>query len=162
MRVLPGFGWRWMMLLAVVVAGLSSTPACLGQPAAPTAPEGATPGAASRLSREEETGRLEFERYCAFCHGQGGDGFGINAPNLPVALPDLTNRALQASRTDEELFEIVARGRRTVEWSPHVAPWGRKLRVREIEALVAYIRTLTAFRAAAALAPQEVRTPGAR
>ncbi len=150
-RHIPGMGVRRILLLAVFAAGLGSTLSCLGQagespaqardhasgPATDATGEGPVP----RLSRNEEAGRLLFERYCTFCHGAEGDGFGINASNLLVVVSDLTNLDLQAARSDRELADIIARGSLALGRSPQMPPWGRTLNLREIDALVAYIRT---------------------
>lgn len=114
------------------VTGATGSPAA--SPAASTA--------APLLSREAEEGRLLFERYCVYCHGISGDGFGINAPNLLVEVPNFTDPDFMPRRTESELVDAIARGGRGRFGLPIMPEWRLRLSDREIDALVTYIRTL--------------------
>lgn len=95
------------------------------------------------LSRDEASGRLLFERYCGMCHGREGDGFGINAPNLPLAVPDLASSTGINTWDDVRLFARIARGGGTSGQPPVCPAWGPRLAPREIDALVAFLRVLS-------------------
>ena len=94
------------------------------------------------LTREQEAGRLPFERYCAFCHGREGDGAGINAPNLPVAVPDLADATLTATRSAAQLSAHVSGEDRPAGQPPICPPWRGRLSAREIDAVAAYVEAL--------------------
>ena len=151
-RLIAGTGVWPLLRIGVFVVCLSSVLSCVGRAGGSSSPDGgrafrpatddARGDALPRRSRTEESGRLLFERYCSVCHGVEGDGFGINAPNLPVVVADLANLDLQAARTDRDLADIISRGGRAVGRAPQMPPWGRTLSLREIDALVAYIRAL--------------------
>ena len=144
---------HWMVPAALAALVLVVRATRSDAPTAPVAPARALATASDAstaegnstplLSREQETGRLLFERYCAFCHGRAGDGLGINASNLPIQPADFTDVARIAARTDAQLFEVIGRGGRAGKPSPGCPPWGRRLISPEIESLVAYIRTFS-------------------
>lgn len=70
---------------------------------------------------------------CASCHGQAGEGGG---PGLPpnARVPDMTTPEWQASRTDEQIAEVIRQGRGMMPgFADRVNPRG-------IEALVSHIR----------------------
>jgi cytochrome c oxidase cbb3-type subunit 3 len=95
------------------------------------------------LSREEEAGRMLFERYCSSCHGREGDGFGINAPNLPIEVPSLAAPTHATGLSDARVFDRIARGGRASGGPPVCPAWGHRLTDREIDALVAFLRILS-------------------
>lgn len=144
-------GWRFAA--AVTLAAAMVTAWLLRPPPRPQAPGGQAPVVTGStefdlplLSRDEEAGRLLFERYCGDCHGRTGDGFGINAPNLRVEVPDLASSTHIRAWDDARLFERIARGGDTSERPPVCPAWGRRLTPREIDALAAFIRVLSSGR----------------
>jgi mono/diheme cytochrome c family protein len=53
-----------------------------------------------------DNGETVFRQSCAFCHGEGGDGQGTEAPNLSVSPENVS-----AVRSDREyLFEVLSSG----------------------------------------------------
>lgn len=103
----------------------------------------ATPDPPSRrLSPMEETGRRLYLSVCAYCHGVEGDGFGLNAPNLPFPPRNLTDAAYMSGLTDEQLFKAIELGGAGVGKSSFMPAWGGRFGDREIAALLAYVRTL--------------------
>jgi len=115
--------------------------------APPTTSVAASAGGTTRastplLSREEESGRLVYERYCIFCHGPDGDGFGINAPNLRVEPPALADLYGPNSETNQQVAERIAQGGPARALSGGCPPWGRRLGAGHIQAVVAYLRFL--------------------
>ena len=96
----------------------------------------------SNLSRMEETGRRLYASTCAFCHGIEGDGFGINAPNLPVPPRDHTDASYMNNLTDEQLVAVIRFGGTANGKTAFMPPWRDRFSDREIAALVAYLRTL--------------------
>ncbi len=73
---------------------------------------------------------------CAECHGAGGRGDG---PKAPGPMPDLTDPAWQRRTTDAQVRERIEQG------SPRGMPaFGERLAPAAIEALVGYVRRLSA------------------
>jgi mono/diheme cytochrome c family protein len=101
------------------------------------------PSFSPRLTRIQETGRRIYVSICAYCHGENGDGFGLNAPNLEMPPRDHTDPAYMHSRTDQQLFAVIKDGGALQGKSALMPPWGGRLTDREIAALVSYLRTLS-------------------
>jgi len=57
------------------------------------------------------SGRQTFSSQCTMCHGASGDGTGDLVSRLKLEMPDFTDRSLQKTRTDGELFYILTHGR---------------------------------------------------
>jgi cytochrome c len=94
------------------------------------------------LSREEESGRLVYERYCIYCHGAGGDGFGINASNLRLEPPALADPRRLANEIDQHVADRIAGGGMARGLPAGCPPWSRRLGAGNVQAVVAYLRWL--------------------
>lgn len=141
-------GWRStaaIILTAAIVAAwlLRPPPRPKGPAEQIHATTGSEPSASPLLSRDEEAGRLLFQRHCSMCHGREGDGFGINAPNLPVAVPDLASSTGISTWDDARLFARIGRGGGASARPPVCPAWAPRLAPREIDALVAFLRALS-------------------
>lgn len=82
-------------------------------------------------------GKLLYERHCAGCHGAGGKG---NQPVGKALIPpaaDLTSVKSQR-KLDAVLSNMIQHGKPGTE----MAAWKGRLADREINDVVAYIRTL--------------------
>jgi mono/diheme cytochrome c family protein len=76
-----------------------------------------------------------FSMRCASCHGEGGRGDGSGRP--PAAhVPDFTDHAFQAARSDQQLREVIAKGRGMMP------AFGAEITEKGIAALIAHIRAL--------------------
>ncbi len=124
----------WLVCLGVALAGCS-------KPLAQT-PQSDAEEPVSHLSRMEETGRRLYTSVCAFCHGIEGDGYGINAANLPVPPRDHSDSTYMATVDDEQLVAVIKLGGPARGKSAFMPPWGGRFNDREIAALVAYLRVL--------------------
>ncbi len=97
----------------------------------------------ARLTSIEETGRRLYLSVCAYCHGSAGDGFGVNAPNLPNPPANHTDTAYMSQFSDEELFQVVKFGGTAVGRTAYMPAWGQRFSDREIASLVVYLRVLS-------------------
>ena len=138
-----GLGLRQAVFVLVGLMALAAAWRLAPQAHTPTQTSSALLGPSVGFSRVEETGKRLYVAICAYCHGVGGDGFGLNAPNLAVPPRDHTNSAYMTSRTDEQLFAVIKYGGAAQGKSTLMPPWGGRLSDREITALVAYLRALT-------------------
>lgn len=101
-----------------------------------------TPENAAELIRR---GRERYQINCAICHGASGDGNGMTANyGVPVAgNPNAKLNAISpATYPDGRLFEVISIGKGQMGGYAHNLP------VRDRWAVVAYIRTLQAAKAA--------------
>ncbi|MBI2370487.1 MAG: c-type cytochrome [Deltaproteobacteria bacterium] len=88
-------------------------------------------------------GQRLYRYYCALCHGEGGEGDGINAYNLDPKPRDFTDGATMSARSDEALAAAIQDGGWGVHRSMLMPSWRRTLGDEEpIWDLVAYLRTL--------------------
>jgi cytochrome c oxidase cbb3-type subunit III len=87
-------------------------------------------------------GARVYQNYCTPCHGLRGDGRGINAPHMSVVPRDHTNTAEMRSRSDGDLYQVIAEGGTSMNQSILMPAWGRVLADEEIHGLVRYLRAL--------------------
>ena len=114
------------------------TPTREWQPSDHGQPEQADPARTPTPAAPEEGGpeRAADALYgisCAGCHGRDGRGQGLQRP--PGAqLPDFTSPEYQASRTDAQLREVIAKGRGLMP------AFAKQLNEQALDALVAKVR----------------------
>ena len=89
----------------------------------------------SSLALASDPGMRPYNANCASCHGK--DGKGATDRGKAKHLKDLTDPAVQASLTDEQITTIINDG------SPNKAMKGYKGKITDdqIKAIVAYVRT---------------------
>jgi mono/diheme cytochrome c family protein len=90
-----------------------------------------------------EQGKRTYRENCAPCHGEAGKGDGVGARSLPVRPADHTNPAVMNSRSDAFLRDVIAKGGKAMGLSSFMPAWQGIFKDKEIEDLVAYIRSLT-------------------
>ncbi|HUC99508.1 MAG TPA: cytochrome c [Candidatus Polarisedimenticolaceae bacterium] len=90
-----------------------------------------------------EQGKRIYRENCAPCHGELGKGDGVGARSLPVHPADHTNAAVMNSRSDAFLRDVIAKGGKAMGLSSFMPAWQGIFKDKEIEDLVAYIRSLT-------------------
>ena len=85
-------------------------------------------------------GQLLFKRYCQGCHGETGKGDGTAAKFLSGKLPDLGDKATIDSRTDAELHDLIAQGKKGD--SGTMPPFSARVKDAEIQDLINFVRSL--------------------
>ncbi|MFK7987952.1 MAG: c-type cytochrome [Sandaracinaceae bacterium] len=112
------------LLLLVGLVGCSEDPEPTTEPVRPPDPE-----------RQAVAGEALYERYCALCHGQDGEGYAAdNAPSLRS--PEWLRSA-----SDEFLVSAISNGRPGTPMSAWSRRHGGPLRDAQIEALRVFIRS---------------------
>lgn len=96
------------------------------------------------LAVEIEEGQQLYKAYCSQCHGLEGDGYGVNAPFMAVQPKDHTEAKEMNARTDDDLFKAIKFGGKAVNKSVLMPAWEHNLSDKDISALVAYLRKLSA------------------
>src|SRR5687767_4581943 len=85
--------------------------ACSKSAESPAVESGPTPASPTEASRAaEEEARTTFNTLCSTCHGTSGQGDGIAAANLQPKPRNYTDKAWQASVTDDQIKQIILMG----------------------------------------------------
>lgn len=84
---------------------------------------------------EDERGVQLYEKYCALCHGETGEGYAADNASA------LGNQDFLASVSDHFLWLSIANGRPGTPMAPHAKRYGGPLEDADIDALVALIRS---------------------
>ncbi len=94
-------------------------------------------GAGARAETDAKTVRT-FKAKCASCHG--AEGKGDTDQGKKMKLPDFSTGAWQKAKTDAQIKGAIENG--TKKDGNEMDPYKDKLDGAQIDALVAYIRTL--------------------
>jgi len=108
---------------------------------------GLAPGAALAAG-DAAAGKQLFTTNCVSCHGEGGKGDGpVGAALNPKPRNFVeaqfkfdTNKDGKVG-TDEDLHNVIKNGAGAYGGSPLMAPWGGTLSDKDIDNVIAYIRT---------------------
>jgi mono/diheme cytochrome c family protein len=95
-----------------------------------------------------------YQRDCALCHGDSGDGKTDLGKDMQLTMADWTDPKSLANQTDQQLFSIIRNGK---DKMPSEDPGRAK--DDEVHALVAYIRSLAKDQAATPAAPAATPAP---
>ena len=104
----------------------------------------------------QEKAKKMYAVDCTICHGATGDGKTDLAKDMAMAVPDWTDPKTLGSKTDQELYNIIRKGKDKMP--PEDA--GRA-KDAEVWGLVTYIRVLAKNNAAAPVAPEAPAAPTA-
>jgi cytochrome c oxidase cbb3-type subunit 3 len=111
------------------------------------------------------TGEALYQYYCAQCHGEKGDGKGINATeDLPTQPKDFTSPKNLPVFSDQQIINTIIHGGPKEQLSFIMPSWGNILSAEEIELLRARLREICQCEydpeaAAKAKAEQEKQQP---
>jgi|SRR5687768_1465178 mono/diheme cytochrome c family protein len=89
-----------------------------------------------------EKGRAIYKANCVACHGESGKGDGPGAGVLKPPPRDHTDAAYMSTLTDDDIRKIITMGG-AIKGKP-LMPSSPQIRGEELEALVAYVRSLSA------------------
>ena len=98
---------------------------------------GSVPGSVAGLVDQEHPGEEAYRRHCTICHGQQGRGDGPAAAALDPSPPDFTSPESVGLLTDDQVLEIVVKGRRAMPAFETV------LEPELLPVLVGYVRDLS-------------------
>jgi mono/diheme cytochrome c family protein len=151
----------FLFLSAVALVVIASPPAPTFAAGLP--PQDATPASTNPVkptAASQEKAKKLYAQDCAICHGDNGDGKTDLATSLQVTLADWTDPKSLASKSDQQLFDIVRKGKDKMP--PEDA--GRA-KDAEVWGLITYIRAMSknqpAAPAPAAPAPAVAAPPTA-
>jgi len=140
------------LFLIVVLSLLSTLPACRKK-ASGAKPDPllraydteTDPNDAQRripLNYQQAQGKRVFYSNCVWCHADATPAGPSNRSNLTPAPPLIGDGGAFNPLSDEFLRNIVTLGGSAVGKSAMMPPWGRTLTQGEIQAVIAYIRTI--------------------
>jgi cytochrome c oxidase cbb3-type subunit 3 len=87
------------------------------------------------------SGQELYQFYCAQCHGEKGDGKGVNATeDLPTQPKDFTSPKNLPVFSDKQIINTIAHGGPREQLSFIMPSWGNILSEEEIELLRAHLR----------------------
>jgi mono/diheme cytochrome c family protein len=89
-----------------------------------------------------DRGQQLYGQYCATCHGAQGKGDGEAGANLPIKPQDLTAGLVMNPLPDHMLHKAIAQGPQSIGLSNLMPPFSPQLSDRQIDDIIAYIRTL--------------------
>ena len=95
----------FLLLSAAILFALATMPATGGMPQAPA---GANPVKSTPASRERA--KVLYQRDCALCHGDNGNGKTDIAASMQVTLNDWTNPKSLADKSDQQLYDAIRKG----------------------------------------------------
>ena len=132
--------WSILAASALFVVACSSQ----SEPQGPeTQASGTSATAAAKVAPEViEKGRAIYKTNCVACHGETGKGDGPGAGVLKPPPRDHTDRAYMSTLTDDEIKKVIQMGG-AIKGKP-LMPSSPQIRGEELDALVAYIRSLSA------------------
>jgi cytochrome c oxidase cbb3-type subunit 3 len=133
-----GLGVLFVAALLVSSSGCASEAETIGDSATPAA----APAKAAVTPAMLETGRSIYKTNCVACHGETGRGDGPGAGVLKPPPRDHTDAAYMNTMTDEDLAKVIQMGG-AIKGRP-MMPSHPQIRGAEMDALVAYVRSLSA------------------
>jgi mono/diheme cytochrome c family protein len=93
-------------------------------------------------AQDKVEGKKYYVTYCSGCHGESGKGDGPAAVSLPVKPTNHTDGTVMNQLPDKFLFEIISKGGSAVGKSPFMPAWGSQLRDKQVQDVIAYVRSL--------------------
>jgi mono/diheme cytochrome c family protein len=92
------------------------------------------------LNIVQTRGKRVYEQYCSICHGEEGKGDGFNAFNLNPRPLDLTK--VCEVKEAEYIVRVVTGGTKAVGKSALCPPYGRTIKIEDINSIILYFETL--------------------
>ncbi len=130
-----------MVPLTLNAADMKALVTYLGSLGGGAAASGASskPGAAAASSKQAPA--AAYHSFCASCHGNDGKGNGPGAVAFNPAPTDFTDCAKMKMRSDEFLYEVVAKGGSAEGLSRNMPGWSEAFTNSQIHGLVEYVKS---------------------
>lgn len=134
---------RNIWLLGAAAAVLAAAVACTEADESREAEHAAAAAKPAAVSAAAiDRGKALYKVNCVACHGETGKGDGPAAGALKPAPRDHTDRAYMSTLTNEEIGKVIQMGG-AIKGKP-LMPSHPQLRGADLDALVAYVRSLSA------------------
>ncbi len=93
----------------------------------------------SYAAADAAAGQKIYGTYCVACHGASGKGDG---PAGQVLTPKPRDLTLAKAKGDDYLKKVITQGGAANGLSAAMPPWGAALKPADVDAVIAYIKTL--------------------
>jgi len=133
---------RQVWMVAAAAGMLAAAIACSSQASAPETAHATTATKAAATPASLERGRSLYKANCTACHGESGRGDGPAGGAMKPAPRDHTDHAYMSTLSDEEIGRVIQMGG-AIKGKP-LMPSNPQFRGADLEALVAYVRSLSA------------------
>ncbi len=90
------------------------------------------------LMGDPEIGFTLYQKYCAVCHGEEGEGDGVMTTLMEILPADHSNIIEMNPISNDQLIEVIKKGK-----GRYMPAWEGILSESEIETLISYIRLLS-------------------
>ncbi len=127
------------ILVGFQIPSAKSAPA---PPPAHPAPKAAHGAGDRKADPVAQAGKVVYQQYCSTCHGAEGKGDGVSATGLPIKPQNLTEGRILNPLPDHFLRTLISKGGQAVGLSPLMPGFTPYLSDRQIEEVIAYVRTL--------------------
>ena len=85
-------------------------------------------------------GKVLYNRYCSFCHGESGEGDGLNAYSMPIKPRNFNDQSIMAQKSDFDLEKVVLSGGASQGLSQYMPAFGKTFSNLEAKHLIKHIR----------------------
>lgn len=119
---------------------------------------GASSGGESRSTSEKRSvspkfvqrslfrdGKVVFQERCAVCHGEDADGAGTLAQEMESPKPADFRQKAYARMPVDSIRRVIVQGGKATGRNPRMPAWGDELTEAEIEAVIAFVRSVGRF-----------------
>jgi len=97
----------------------------------------------SRLTSAGQRGQALYEFYCYLCHGKSGNADDFNSYSLTTPPAKFADAALMATLSDTQIQTVIKGGGPALSLSPQMPTWGGVLTDKQVDDVIAFIRTLS-------------------
>jgi cytochrome c len=97
----------------------------------------------SRLTPAGQRGQSLYEYYCYLCHGKTGNADDFNSYSLTTPSAKFADATLMAKLSDAQIQTVIKGGGPALGLSPQMPIWGSVLTDKQVDDVIAFIRTLS-------------------
>lgn len=92
-----------------------------------------------------QRGMTVFSKRCTVCHGEEADGAGPMAQTIEAPKPADFRKDRYTRMPVDSIRRVIVQGGKATGKNPRMPAWEDELTTREVEALVAFIRSVSRF-----------------
>jgi mono/diheme cytochrome c family protein len=97
----------------------------------------------SRLTPAGQRGQSLYEYYCYLCHGKTGNADDFNSYSLTTPPAKFADATFMAMLSNTQIQTVIKGGGPSLDLSPQMPTWGGVLTDKQVDDVIAFIRTLS-------------------